>query len=74
VSGLDDEARACSVALAALSGVGPARLRALLEHAGDAVSAWAAVRSGALDGVDLRRTTGRAELVSELQQAAPGRW
>jgi len=65
-----DAARAAHVALASLPKVGPARLRALLGHAGGAEAAWHLVRAGRLDDVDLRAGTGHAELARHLRAAA----
>lgn len=66
----DHAARAAHVALSSLPKVGPVRLRALLDHAGGPEAAWALVRAGRLDGVDLRAGSGHAELVAELRCAA----
>lgn len=63
--------RAALLALVGLPQVGPARLAALLAHGGGAIGAWEAVRSGTLEGVDLRRRgQGRADLVRDLRAAA----
>lgn len=63
--------RAALLALVGLPQVGPARLAALLAHGGGALGAWESVRSGELDGVDLRRRgQGRDDLVRDLRDAA----
>lgn len=66
----DDPARAAHVALSSLPKVGPVRLRALLDHAGGPEAAWALVREGRLDAVDLRAGGGHGPLVAELRHAA----
>lgn len=65
-----DAERAAAVALVGLPKIGPARYRALIEHAGGTEAAWAAVRSGRLDGVDLRAGGRHGTLVDELRSAA----
>lgn len=63
--------RACAAALAALPGVGPARMWALLDHAGGVEEAWALVRSGRLADVPLRsRGERRTDLVGRMVAAA----
>lgn len=58
-----DDDRAALVALLSLPGIGPARLDAIVAHAGSPTGAWEAVRRGRLDGVDLRCTAKRPALV-----------
>ena len=58
-----DDERAAVVALLSLPGMGPARIDAVLAHAGSPTAAWDAVRRGRLDGVDLRSTTTRPALI-----------
>jgi len=71
VSPPPDAARAAAVALAALPGIGPARHRALLDHAGGHEEAWALVRAGVPAGVPLRAGPARrAELVAALTTRA----
>ncbi|HEX4901932.1 MAG TPA: DNA-processing protein DprA, partial [Acidimicrobiales bacterium] len=67
-----EEPRAAFAALASLPKVGPARMRALLDHAGGAERAWNLVREGRLADVDLRAGAGHAELVQLLRGAAAG--
>lgn len=55
--------RAALVALVSLPGIGPYRLDALVDHTGSPAAAFDAVLAGDLDGIDLRRTRDRDQLV-----------
>lgn len=70
MSRVGDGERAAVVALAGLRDVGPARLRALVDHAGTAEDAWAAVRAGRLHDVPLRAGSRHGRLIDELRREA----
>lgn len=70
MSGPSGQDRAALVALVSLPGMGPYRLDALVDHAGSPAAAFDAVRTGDLDGVDLRRTNHRDQLVRDWRTGA----
>lgn len=65
-----EDERAALTALVGLPGMGPARMSAVVERAGSAVTAWSLVRRGDLDGIDLRSVEKRDSLVTGWREAA----